>query len=257
MRLKPKKSLNNATNDLRRLISLGMDEGLWTTVDECARKIGVKPNTFSQHTFKNLEAKFLEEDFLLLGNFLTQNRVKFKTKFYSPAKDVSKSPTPDATGPPPHESPHRNSIGNDGQLAGTLESFVAAICTLSRPYGVISGTLFNEVLSGVAEFGDQVMDGVRFVLRDGTFRKLDGKITDAEIDDTRRLIAELRRRFGIFAQLDAAQHRDQRQRLGQALVKEVELLMVAIRQAHQVIPTSAEALLHDREEAKKVFNLNK
>lgn len=247
--LNHKPNLNKRTNELRRLIRLGIQKGLWKTVLECGKAIG-HPNsqTLQNHTYEDFNAKHLEQDFQLLGNFLTDQGIKFTCEYYEPPNTDNRVTEHQGVGPP---LPNPESSTDMTRVIVLLESINELLSKGDATKGTVGGLFFDLLLSGVVGFNDQVMEGMRFVLTEGSFRKLDGVIGDREIDDTRRLIAELRRRFGIFSQLDAKKHDAQRQKLAQALKSEVDQLFVAITQSRKVIPSGAAAYLQDLESAAK------
>jgi hypothetical protein len=132
-------------------------------------------------------------------------------------------------------------------LQGSSQSVPNAIHTQD----VVEATLFNQVLAGVAEFRDQNLNGVRFVLNARNFRKLHGKVTREEVEDTGLLIEELVRRFTIFAQLDDV---SQRTLIAQKLTERLERLYRTIEQSRDVCPTEAAEEIGRDHQAQNLFN---
>jgi len=95
---------------------------------------------------------------------------------------------------------------------------------------------FDLVLSGAADIKGQDHDGVRFVLTSGAFKRFEGQFTQPEIEDTKRLVQELRRRLNISAQLTDM---SVRVRIGRALVREINELYLAIELCKEAVPSGA------------------
>lgn len=126
-----------------------------------------------------------------------------------------------------------------------VQDYAQSISPAGHPQDVVAGTLFDRVLSGVAELRDQNLNGVRFVLNARNFRKLHGQVTREEVEDTGLLIEELVRRFAIFAQLDNVGHRSL---IAQKLSEKLERLYRIIEQSRNVCPTeAAEEIGRDRQ----------
>jgi len=253
-KLRPKSKFNLATNELRRLISIGTDKGLWRTVEECGEKVGMKRVTMRDHSYQNLRPQFIIPSIKRVADYLRNNDVPFTLRIsladeQLPAQE--KPNEPKAPGPPPKQNAPQES-GQIDRLVNAIDNLVARMNEQMAPHDVVTGMLFNELVAGTMECGGHIKDGIRFVLSSENFRRLDGEITDQEIDDTRRLIEELRRRLTVFARLDPVRRKDMRARIYQKLAPEIDHMFVAIRQTEQVIPTSAAAHLEELERAKKL-----
>ena len=103
---------------------------------------------------------------------------------------------------------------------------------------VISGTLYDRVLAGVADLRDSNLQGVRFPLNARTFPKyqFQGIVTQQEVRDTEILMEEVARRFKMFRKLE---NLEQRSLIAQHLKCAVERLYEAIEQSADVCPTEA------------------
>lgn len=121
----------------------------------------------------------------------------------------------------------------------------------THPQDVVASTFFDRVLSGVAELRDQNLNGVRFVLNARNFRRLHGKVTREEVDDTSLLIEELVRRFTIFAQLDDV---GQRALVNQKLTEKIDRLYRTIEQSRDVCPTKAAEEIGKDRQTQSLFN---
>lgn len=102
--------------------------------------------------------------------------------------------------------------------------------------GITASTMFDRLLAGVAEFRDQNLNGVRFVLTRKNFRQLKGTLTKEEAEDTKLLIEELRRRFNLMTQIESEQIRAM---LHKALGSQLDELFLAYRLLKEVVPTAA------------------
>ncbi len=66
---------------------------------------------------------------------------------------------------------------------------------------IVTSPLADAIVAGTAEFANQVLGVNRFSLNRESFRRIKTVTTDAEIEDTVRLAAELARRLRIISQM--------------------------------------------------------
>ncbi len=104
----------------------------------------------------------------------------------------------------------------------------------SRPSEVIESPWFDRLMSGVSEVSGQQLGGVRFVLTEGSFRPLKGQFTPAEVQDTRLLLQELRRRINLVTQL---QNKAARAQILKKLAPEIRELYLAIERSKDADPS--------------------
>lgn len=251
MKLKKKKNLSPEANELRRLVNLGTNKKLWTGVEDCGPTVGIKAGTIADHVQRPIRGEKVLLSVLKVAAYLKRKKVRFHSEFVSDQQletpmEQAGSP-PETTGPP--EARTFNAID---RLATAMEKVVERIEHVAVPQGIVTGTLFTEVLAGTLEFADQAMNSVRFVLKEGTFRKLDGEVTDREIEDTRLLIVELRRRLVLFSQLMSPKHKELRGKMFRVLSSEIDHLYIATKQLEEVLPTGASAHLLELERARKM-----
>lgn len=242
--IKPKKKFSKECNRLRRMIALGMEHTQWTTVDDCAKTVKISPGTLDRHSRDKMQDKSI---------ILASSK---KVERYLRERGIAGVPRTrkyrDHTGPPKKAlkrtgTPPQADAGVLLQILGTLQELAA------KPAGerddVIVSPIFDRILSGAFTLAGQEDKNIRFVLQAGTFRKLSGAVSAAEVNDTKLLIAELRRRLTLFAQL---QDSPQRQQLFQGLASEINHLYVAIKQLEQVVPTDAGKHLAELDRARSL-----
>jgi hypothetical protein len=105
-----------------------------------------------------------------------------------------------------------------------------------NPPGIVGSPWFDRVMAGFAEGGRQGHPGVRFVITADRFQPLGGRFTKAEIEDTRLLVQELRRRLTISAQITDL---NERIKISNALSHEVDELYLALELCKETVPTGA------------------
>lgn len=242
--IRPKRSLSKECNHLRNLIAYGTQHKQWKTVDDCADKVGISAGTLDRHSRDKMQDKsIILSSAKKVGRYLRDQGIAGvpRTRKYR-----------DHTGPPKKK---RGKTGVPPSAdAATLRHVLELLRELAaRPVGersdVIVSPIFDRILSGAFTLAGQDDNSIRFVLKAGTFRKLSGAISAAEVNDTKLLITELRRRLTLFAQLQDMQ---QRQQMFQGLASEINHLYVAIRQLQQVMPTDAGAHLAELEKARSL-----
>ena len=183
---------------IRHLFQIGKDTGKWQNYTECA-----KAGKFSTEAL----TRYMD---LLPQNLKPRSR-KFLKRMFEKLRTFLEKET---KSPGQSEATTTVPVGDD----------------------VIAGSLFNQLLAGVAELRDQHLGGIRFVLRHNNFRRLKGIVTKEEIGDTKLLIEELRRRFNLLAEID---DEDIRGACHKALGDELDELFLAYRLIKAVVPTAA------------------
>ena len=87
---------------------------------------------------------------------------------------------------------------------------------------------------------DQNLGGIRFVLTQRNFKKFKGVVTKQEVEDTKLLIQELRRRLNLVAQNE---NEDVRALCFHELSIELNELLLSAQLVQEVVPTKAVAQL--------------
>lgn len=87
----------------------------------------------------------------------------------------------------------------------------------------LSGAPLNQLIAGDGGTGSN--KDMRFIVSKENFKPISGKISDSEIQDTLKLITELRRRFLLFSQLTDI---EQRAKILQSVSPEIDELYSAL-----------------------------
>lgn len=198
---------------LQEAFEKGLRKGLWKSQGECASVLNLKKSTFYDR----------------LNGFSHGQPVVETTEAINQLLESTGIPAgPTSTG---------DSLDPVMKLLTLLARFLPHRSD-EIPEGVIASPWFELILSGLIAFEDQKDDDIPFVLTTDSFRKLKGTITKKEIDDTVRLIRELRRRINAITQIMDLETRGN---AADALSQEMDELYLAIELAKEVIPTGAAA----------------
>lgn len=111
-----------------------------------------------------------------------------------------------------------------------------------QPKQLIASPWFDRILSGVSEVKGQTYRGMRFILTRVNFQRFTGSFTPDEINDTRLLIQELRRRFNIITQLHDGDL-ETKSRLAKALGQEINELYISIEASRRVTQSQAASMI--------------
>jgi hypothetical protein len=190
----------NAT--LATLFQQGKTKGLWNNITECAKRALKK----DRGTF----TKYLE---LETGDTPMTRREK---TYYAKLIRVMRS----KLGTPPPGNPLDDSPPGRGHP--------------------IASAYYDRLLAGVTEMTDQNLGGIRFVLTQRNFKKFKGVVTKQEVEDTKLLIQELRRRLNLVAQNE---NEDVRALCFHELSIELNELLLSAQLVQEVVPTKAVAQL--------------
>lgn len=95
---------------------------------------------------------------------------------------------------------------------------------------------FGRLLAGSDEEPDDHGDGIRFIIRAGSFRTYDGVVTGEELEDLRKRVEDLRRCLKRLAQIDDVKTRA---RAHKVLGAELDELFLTFRVFKKVVPTGA------------------
>ncbi len=94
---------------------------------------------------------------------------------------------------------------------------------------------------------------VRFLLTSRSFRQIEGNLSEAELEDTCKLIEELRRRWAIIVELS-----DEKRELAvRTLTHEVNALYLTMRAAREKLPMAAVEMLERQAEAWDIIKSGK
>jgi hypothetical protein len=193
---------------LQDLLQRGKDAGLWKAISSCANVLKKDRDTISRYL--DMEKEGTVDDSTM------RERAYYAKLLAAMRRKLSKG----SAAPPGDLPPERGHP--------------------SAPDGVVASPYYDRLLAGVAEFEDQNLGGVRFVLTQRNFKRLKGVVTKQEVADTKLLIEELRRRLNLVAQNSDEEVRALCYReLGQ----ELEALLNAAEIVQEVIPTAAVARL--------------
>ena len=195
---------------LTDLFNQGKTKQKWKGVSSCAKVITLDRASLNRYLVLEADDK--------LANLTRRERVYYLKLLAAMQEALS-------TGPPPDTQ-------QDAIPPGRGDPSV--------PDDVIASPYYDRLLAGVAEFNDQILGGVRFVLTERNFKRLHGVVTKQEIADTRLLIQELRRRLTLVTQNDDEQVRAL---CFSELGTELNELLLAAQLAQEVVPTKAVAQL--------------
>lgn len=108
----------------------------------------------------------------------------------------------------------------------------------------------DDLIAGRTHVAGQEINGIRFVLTVANFQSVTVQFTDAELEDTDKLIDELNRRFTLIAQSD---NRDTRRETFQRLGKKIDELFLNANLIRKVVPIGAlKKMEDDREQLAKL-----
>ncbi len=259
------KEMRDENRQLQEVLKQGIIGGTWKTVTAAAALIGMSRSTINSQRFGRSHGRAVLQTIDLLRRKLDGPQIK-KTvarslyeqglesgtwKDYSTCArilDVDRgalkkymNATPDRLVTVKQKAFHKKLLQRlrrhtgDKPVVPNEDMEKSGVCTDVQE-GVIASPYYDRLLAGVAELHDQNLNGVRFVLTAKNFRHLKGVVTKEEMQDTKLLIEELRRRFTLLAQIE---DEDIRAKCHVALGTELDELFLAYRVFKEVIPTAA------------------